>query len=320
MIAYNEAANIERCVRSVLVQAGAPNLGAPVPEVPVLQVPLEVIVVDDASTDATAAIVAGLASEDRRVKLVRLEDNMGRGNARATGVEHAAGDLVAMVDGDIVLPPDWLSRCLAALPGHDAAGGKAVPDGDVAYVCRVFGLRPRGRASTMTLTGNNALFRREVFRLVRFDRSLSEGEDIALNHDMARAGLRAARVPGLAVTHCESKSFSQSVRWLYQSGKGGARQLERYHQMRVPDLTFAGLLGCLLAGGGLAVRQRRAYPAAALPVAWLIVAAAGHILACFRPSRDTVGRLALATVVDALMVGSYSAGRLAGHFGRRLGV
>lgn len=305
VIAYNEARNIERCLRSVLGQQGAPVL--------------EVVVVDDASTDGTPAIVASLSREDRRVKLVHLATNGGRGNARATGVDSTSGQFVAMVDGDIVLPADWLERCLAMLEGCDAAGGKAVPDGDVAYLHRTFRLSPRGRSSTMTLTGNNALFRREVFDRVGFDRDLTEGEDIALNHDMARAGLRSTLVPSLTVDHCESKSFSQSLRWLYQSGKGGARQFERYRQVRLPDLAFGGLLAALAAGGGLAVASRAKRLAVGLPLTWLLAVATGHMLACFRPSRESTWRFVAATLVDALMVGSYSAGRLAGHFLRRLG-
>ena len=305
VIAFNEAVNIERCVRSVLGQRGAPVL--------------EVVVVDDASTDETPAVVARLGREDERVRLVRLATNKGRGNARATGVESTSGQLVAMVDGDIVLPPDWLPRCLAYIQGHDAVGGKAVPDGDVAYLWRTFGLSPRGRASTMTLTGNNALFRREVFDRVGFDRGLTEGEDIALNHAMARAGLRSRLVPNLTVEHRESKSFSQSLRWLYQSGKGGARQLERYRQVRVPDLAFGGFLASLGAGGGLAVGSRSKRSVVGLPLAWLLAVATGHMLACFRPSPRSAGRFMVATLLDALMVASYCTGRLAGHFFRRLG-
>lgn len=305
VIAYNEAANIERCIRSVLGQKGAPLL--------------EVVVVDDASTDATPAIVAGLVGEDPRIKLRRLEKNGGRGNARATGVECTRGRLVAMVDGDIVLAPDWLERCLASLEGYDAAGGIAVPDGDVAYLCRTFGLAPRGRPSTMTLTGNNALFRREVFDRAGFDRGLTEGEDIAFNHAMARAGLRSTLVPGLSVDHRESKSFAQSLLWLYQSGKGAARQLERYRQLRLPDLAFAGLLTSLGAGGGLALSSGRRRYGAALPVAWLLAMAIGHMLACSRPSRSNAWRFGAATLLDTLFIGSYSAGRFAGHFFRRQG-
>jgi hypothetical protein len=223
-----------------------------------------------------------------------------------------------MVDGDIVLPPNWLQACLASIDGVSAVGGKAVPDGDVAYLYRTFGLRPRGRPSTMTITGNNGLYRRQIFDTVAFDPDLTEGEDIALNHAMERAGLKTSLVAGLTVSHCESKSFGQSLRWLFQSGKGGARQLETYHRVRLPDIAFAGQVLALLAGCGLALRQRRALPLL-VPFGWLMAVASGHMLACFQVSRSDAAPFVLATSVDAALIASYDAGRVVGHLSRRWG-
>src|SRR5580698_6948305 len=134
VIAFNEESNIENCLCSILAQTGA-------------QV-REVIVVDDASTDGTTDRVRQVGRDSPAVTLVRLPVNGGRGNARAVGVARAHGDFVAMVDADIVLPPNWLQECLGSIDGVGAVGGKAVPDGDVAYLYRTFGLRPRGRRST----------------------------------------------------------------------------------------------------------------------------------------------------------------------------
>jgi len=305
VIAFNEAANIQACLRSVLGQEGAEIL--------------EVVVVDDASNDATPRLVSELAREEPRVALVRLPTNMGRGAARSAGVALARGGVVAMVDGDVVLPPGWLGRCLEALQSADAVSGRAVPDGDATYLCRTFGLAARGRPSTMALTGSNAAFRREVFKHVSFRPELREGEDIAINHDMAAAGMRVVAVPGLAVEHRESKSFTGSLRWMYQSGKGAARQFERYRQVRLPDLSFAGLLLASVAGARAAWGRRRPGLFPAVPALWLVLTAVCHMLACFRPSMRDATRFCLATLVDAVMIGSYSAGRLAGHFGRKLG-
>jgi glycosyltransferase involved in cell wall biosynthesis len=303
VIAFNEAENIERCLRSVLAQNGA-NV-------------CEVLVVDDASTDGTAEVVRRIRSSEPRVKLVRLPVNGGRGNARYVGTSRACGDLIAMVDADIVLPPHWLSACLRSIDGLSAVGGKAVPDGDITYLSRTFRLHPRGRPSTMTITGSNALYRREVFDVVGFDPGLTEGEDIALNHAMRQAGLGAALIPGLTVSHHERKGFWQSFRWLYQSGKGAARQLETYRQVRLPDLAFAGLSVALVAGCRQALRNRR--PVALLfPLGWLVVVATGHMLACFRASRSDAARFVLATLVDVVLIGSYDAGRVVGHVSRRL--
>ena len=301
VIAFNEEGNIENCLRSILAQTGAQIR--------------EVIVVDDASTDGTGDLVRQVGHGSRAVRLVRLPVNRGRGNARAVGLGHAHGDLVAMVDADIVLPPNWLQACLGSIEGVSAVGGTAIPDGDVAYLCRSFGLRPRGRRSTMTITGNNGLYRKEIFGTVAFDPDLTEGEDIAFNHAMERAGMKTSLIAGLTVSHCESKSFGQSLRWLYQSGKGGARQLETYHRVRLPDVAFAGQVLTLLAGCGLAARQRRTLPLL-VPFGWLMAVASAHMLACFHVSRSRAAPFVLATWVDAALIGSYDVGRVVGHVSR----
>ena len=161
--------------------------------------------VNDGSRDGTAGVVAGLAARNPRIRLIDLPVNRGRGYARRTGIAAARGGLVATVDADIVLPADWLERTRAALTGHDAVGGTAVPDGDVAYLYRRFRLTPRVVGATTTVSGSNGLYRRGVFDVAGFDETLREGEDSALNHAMSRLGLSAATVPGLLVQHQETQ-------------------------------------------------------------------------------------------------------------------
>ena len=71
---------------------------------------LELIVVDDASTDDTAGKVAALAREfpDLRLRYVRLDRNMGGGAARNRGVREATGNLIAFLDSDDIWFPDKL--------------------------------------------------------------------------------------------------------------------------------------------------------------------------------------------------------------------
>jgi len=67
--------------------------------------PIEVIVVNDASTDATAQIAA-----ERGAKVIHLTRNVGPGPARNAGVNVARGEYVAFTDSDCQVPPDWLGR------------------------------------------------------------------------------------------------------------------------------------------------------------------------------------------------------------------
>lgn len=81
---------------------------------------LELIVVDDASTDATPDIVAGVA--DARVTLVRLERNAGSAAARNRALAMARGEFVAMMDSDDVALPHWLARQVAFLRDNPECG------------------------------------------------------------------------------------------------------------------------------------------------------------------------------------------------------
>jgi glycosyltransferase involved in cell wall biosynthesis len=95
------AFNVESTVRAAVESALRQSYGD-----------LEVIVVDDGSTDRTAELVEALT--DPRVRLVR-QANRGLSGARNAGVRHARGDLVAFLDADDLLMPDYLGRMAAAL-------------------------------------------------------------------------------------------------------------------------------------------------------------------------------------------------------------
>jgi glycosyltransferase involved in cell wall biosynthesis len=75
-------------------------------------VDLEVIVVDDGSTDDTPAVVTGLG--DRRVRLLRHDRPTGVSTARNHGADEAAGAWLAFCDDDDLWAPDKLTRQLAA--------------------------------------------------------------------------------------------------------------------------------------------------------------------------------------------------------------
>jgi polyisoprenyl-phosphate glycosyltransferase len=69
-------------------------------------VPFELVLVDDGSTDLTPEIVADIASRDHRVKVVSLSRNFGHQAALTAGLDHATGDPVVMLDADLQDPPE----------------------------------------------------------------------------------------------------------------------------------------------------------------------------------------------------------------------
>ena len=107
---YNRADLIGRTLKSALAQSW-PNL--------------EVIVVDDASTDATRAVVQ--AFPDPRVRYVGLEKNSGPSIARNTGVEQARGRFITFLDSDDEWRPEKLTRQVTALTRQEK------PDNVVCY-------------------------------------------------------------------------------------------------------------------------------------------------------------------------------------------
>lgn len=101
---------------------------------------IEVIVVDDASPDDTAAVATARAAQDARVRVMRHVVNEGVHAARNTGLSAARGEWVAFLDADDYLVPDGLARVLATL--------KAQRDGADIFDVVFFGYRTEGGEPT----------------------------------------------------------------------------------------------------------------------------------------------------------------------------
>ena len=84
--------------------------------------PFELVLVDDASSDRTPELVDNLAATDPRVRVIHLSRNFGHQAALTAGLEHARGDAVAMLDGDLQDPPELIAQMLE----HWRAGSDVV--------------------------------------------------------------------------------------------------------------------------------------------------------------------------------------------------
>jgi len=108
--ARNEESNIERCIVSVLASLGVPSL--------------EVLVLDDGSTDRTAEIVNSIT--DPRVRLIRGTEEppagwLGKPWACARLAAEATGTALVFVDADVELSPDAIRACVGELRAHNFA-------------------------------------------------------------------------------------------------------------------------------------------------------------------------------------------------------
>jgi GT2 family glycosyltransferase len=84
--------------------------------------PDEIIVVDNGSTDDSLDY---LHSEQPDVRVISLSDNTGFAHAANLGLRAAGGELVALVNADVELAPDWLARTAAVLQAHPKAASAA---------------------------------------------------------------------------------------------------------------------------------------------------------------------------------------------------
>lgn len=195
---YNAAGTITRTLQSALAQT----------------VPVEIIVVDDCSTDNSFEVVSALAAQHPNIRLYRQAVNGGPGAARNTGLRLAGTEWVTGLDSDDFLLPERTERQLAHVARRDVDFLmddiiRIWPGQDVSQGVRVWRDAPVGtvevdlalfvRENTLKHTG----FRREIGYLkplMRTDflrrHSLAFREDMRLSEDYdfyARALLAGAR-------------------------------------------------------------------------------------------------------------------------------
>ncbi len=191
--AYNEEENVEQTVQRALTDIGP------------LVDSIEVLVVDDGSTDRTPQLADALSAAEPRVRVVH-QPNRGYGGALQAGFGNAHGELIGFSDGDLQFDLREMSRLTERL-----ADGSRPVDGVIGYrikrrdplhrifiaktynaiVSALFGLRVRDIDCAMKL------FRREVFDGLRLD---SEGPFLSAEM-LIKLKVRGTRLAQVGVTH-----------------------------------------------------------------------------------------------------------------------
>ena len=203
--ARNEAHNIERCASSVLASSYSD---------------LEVIVVDDHSTDDTGEIAAGLARSDARLRVVTPpplpSDWFGKQWACSTGASVATGSIIGFLDADTWQSPDLVPRVVLAMHSRGAdllsvAGRQELgtfwervlqPHVFATFLQRYGGTESMNRsprASDKIANGQCLFVRREAYDAIGGHASVRNkaAEDLAIAQRFHAMGRRVSMVLGL---------------------------------------------------------------------------------------------------------------------------
>jgi glycosyltransferase involved in cell wall biosynthesis len=201
--ARNAAATLARCLEAAIAQAGDD---------------IEVIVVDDCSTDDTRAVASRYP-----VRLIELPQHSGVSAARNRGADAARGDVLLFLDADVVLASGGMRRVLATMsnPEVGALIGSydANPD-DQSIVSRFKNLahhyfHQHSRREATTFWGACGAIRRECFLAVGgFDEKrykLPSIEDVELGSRLVERGVRIVLDPELQVKHLKKWTLASLV-------------------------------------------------------------------------------------------------------------
>jgi cellulose synthase/poly-beta-1,6-N-acetylglucosamine synthase-like glycosyltransferase/peptidoglycan/xylan/chitin deacetylase (PgdA/CDA1 family) len=234
--AYNEAAGIEASVRSIAASTH----------------PVEIIVVDDGSTDDTAGIVERMRLP--RVRLIR-QANAGKPAALNTGLAAASFDLVVMVDGDTVFEPETVARlvqpfadpAIGAVSGNTKVANRQGILGRWQHIEYVVGFNLDRRlfdvAECMpTVPGAIGAFRRSALDAVGgvSDDTLAEDTDLTMSllRDGWRVVYREDARAWTEVPETLGALWKQRYRWCY-----GTLQSMFKHRGAIAQGGAAGKLG-----------------------------------------------------------------------------
>lgn len=223
---YNEREHIASLVADLYAQIAAP---------------LEVIVVDDASPDGTADVVAGLQYPGLRI--IRRK---ARGLAAAfhRGILEASGDLIGWMDADATMPPAVMNQLLSQLDQYDIAIGSRYVEGgsDNRHPLRVYASRAINWLARVVLGGEIGDFdsgfiaiRREVFDHVTLIPFGYGDYFIEFLYDAYRAGLKIKEV-GYAFRD-RSVGISKSAPSVFSFFITGLRYVLRIFSLRLRFLT-----------------------------------------------------------------------------------
>jgi glycosyltransferase involved in cell wall biosynthesis len=240
---YNRCLSLARALNSLAISI--------LPET----VEWEVLVVDNNSSDQTEVVVKDFSHRFPGRFRYLLERQQGKSHALNSGICEARGDILAFVDDDVTVEPEWLQNLTGTLLDSQLAGcgGRILPqrgfvppnwlalDGPynlVGALCAYFDLGDVSRELTDPPFGANMAFRKEMFArygdfrtdLGPFPDNKIGFEDTEFGRRLMAAGERLRYVPTAVVYHevpdyRVRKEFL--LKWWFDFGRGSVRETQK---------------------------------------------------------------------------------------------
>jgi mycofactocin system glycosyltransferase len=225
---YNRAHDIDACLESLL------SLNYP-------ESKREIIIVDDASWDNTAAVV-----KQYNVRLIIQPENLGQSAARNAGVKVSKGDIIAFIDSDCIADPNWLTELVTYF--HDPRlvliGGYVDSVFSESHLDRYekvcsplnMGSKPilgKDKHTIFYVPTCNMLVKKEIYTQAGgLDEKLRVGEDVDLCWKLMSKGYRLMYVPKGRIKHKHRNHFYQCFRRRFHYGTSEAVLYDKYRHVQ----------------------------------------------------------------------------------------
>jgi glycosyltransferase involved in cell wall biosynthesis len=199
--AYNEEESLEEFHRRLSLVLD--DIGAPA----------EIVYVNDGSRDNSLAVITALHERDGRVVVIDLSRNFGKEIALTTGLDHARGDVVVLMDADLQDPPEFIPELVNGwLQGHDVVYAKRISrdgEGVLKKVTAYIFYRVIQRLSHVQIPEDTGDFRLLSRRVVDSLKQLRE------QHRFMKGLFAWVGYPQVAVPYHRDSRFAGQTKWNY---------------------------------------------------------------------------------------------------------
>jgi glycosyltransferase involved in cell wall biosynthesis len=224
IVTHNDERTIDKCLKSIVSQ-DYPKI--------------EIVVVDASSSDSSVELATKYAN-----KIICLRSNI-LGRSRQISVENSTGDLLAIMDADVMLPPNWVSRAVAKFDrGVGIVWSYNEPPTNAPIVARAFFnfwkqiLMDRVSHGRGPRAGSNCMYlRKAVNEVGGFDVHSHYSEDVDLGSRISEAGYNIAIVD-VPVIHDTMRSLTKYTRNQIWAAKDFSKHGLNHSRLSMQDIAY----------------------------------------------------------------------------------